>query len=444
MGIIKANDIRGIFPEELDRETLYKIGFFLPQILRTQKILIGRDSRLSSDEIFTILARGINDAGADVIDIGLCDTPAVYFATVHYEFHGSVMITASHNPAEYNGLKISGSQAVPIGPQTGLHDLASLIRGSAGETASHRGTVEKLDIRKDYVAYVRKYLKGSEELKVVMDCGNGAASAYLQDIFYDSFVKSTVLFDEPDGRFPNHGPNPLEKESWDSIQAEILKQKADLGILFDGDADRAIFFDEKGCFISPDMITALLGDYFYVQEERTGPMFYDIRSSKSVSEFIASLGGTSAACGSGHASIKKLLKEEKGLYAGELSGHYYYSDNSFCDSGFITAAIICTVCGRSKRPLSALVSVINPYSFSGEINFSVKDQDRVLKGIPLQFPKGRVNTLDGIRLDFDHWWFILRPSGAEPLLRLVVEARDDELMMKNIKEITQIIKELDQ
>lgn len=440
MGIFKANDVRGIYPSELDAESIYYIGYYLPTILKTDTILVGRDIRTSSDEIFDILAKGITDQGADVVDIGLCDTPAVYFATAFYGYEGSVMITASHNPPEHNGLKISRAEAIPLGPDSGLDLLQKLITVKQKPSAK-KGVIEKLDITQDYTNHVSKFIRDLSGIKVVMDCGNGSASAFIHKIFSDTELDYTAINDEPDGTFPNHGPNPLEKDSWINIRQELKKQKADMGIIFDGDADRAIFFDENGSFISPDMITALIGHYYFKngKNKNDREMFYDIRSSKSVPEYVESLGGTASPCTTGHANIKRILRENNGAYAGELSGHYYFRENYFCDSGFIGAAVILEIVKEISKPLSKIISEINPYYFSGEINFKVKDQLKILNEIPNLFPEGKVNKMDGVRIDFDKWWFILRPSGAEAILRLVVEADSRSLMNEKVEELESVL-----
>jgi len=447
VGIFKTNDIRGKYPVELSKENIYSIGFNLSVVLKTDKIVVGRDTRNSSNEVFDLLSKGIIDSGADVIDIGLCDTPAVYFATAFYKFDGSVMITASHNPPEYNGLKISRSQAIPVGSETGLKELEKLIKTKV-DPVIKKGIISKLDISKDYINHIHKFITDYSSIKTVFDCGNGAGSAYINRIFKGTTLKYTSLFDEPDGAFPNHGPNPLEKESWVSIKEEILKTKADIGIIFDGDADRAVFIDEKGDFISPDIITALIGHYYYdnkvgeKEHNDNGQMYFDIRSSRSVSEYIKGLGGVAFPCTTGHANIKKILRDSNGTYAGELSGHYYFRENYFCDSGFIAAAVVLGIIKDLNMHVSDIAKMINPYSFSGEINFEVNNQKIILDKIADFFPKGKVNRLDGIRIDFDTWWFILRPSGAEPLLRLVVEAESSNLMKEKIKKIKNIINNL--
>lgn len=442
MGIFKANDIRGIFPHELDRERIWRIGFYLSTILKTDSILVGRDTRNSSDEVFELLTKGILDSGANVSDIGICDTPAVYFATVNYGYHGSVMITASHNPPEYNGLKISATSAVPIGPEDGLKHLKTLIT-KAPVVSQLPGNLVFLDIGADYVGHVRRFLGEPSPLKVVFDCGHGAASTFVHDIFGEHFSESKYLFDKPDGNFPDHGPNPLEHESWTHISNIIREENANLGVLFDGDADRAIFFDESGNFISPDIITAVIGRYYYGIRKSKKPMFYDIRSSKSVAEYISSLGGRSSACVTGHANIKRHLKLQDGVFAGELSGHYYFSENFYCDSGFIAVAIVCEVLSQSGGSLSEIVRDINPYFFSGEKNFSVGSTENVLDGVKKHYSEGILNEIDGIRIDYKDWWFNLRPSGAEPLLRLVVEADAAQIMVDKVNEISTLIASVD-
>ena len=353
------------------------------------------------------------------------------------------MITASHNPPEYNGLKISRSNAIPVGPDSGLKELEKLLTAKI-TPVKEKGKIKQFDIKQDYKNHINKFISNYSGLKAVFDCGNGAAAAYMHKIFLDTSLSYTAIFDKPDGTFPNHGPNPLEKESWVSIKEEIINTKADVGIIFDGDADRAVFFDEKGEFISPDIITALIGHYYYDKEKDgdetiQGQMYYDIRSSRSVSEYIKSLGGESSPCTTGHANIKKILRDSNGTYAGELSGHYYFKENYFCDSGFIAAAIVLGIIKKLKIPVSKISKKINPYFFSGEINFDVKDQNLVLSKITEFFSDGKMNRLDGVRIDYKSWWFILRPSGAEPLLRLVVEAESEKIMKEKIIGIKNII-----
>ncbi len=440
MGIFKSNDIRGIFPGELTPEISYRIGFYLPEALSCSRILVGRDARVSSDSIFELVSKGIADAGADVVDIGVCDTSAVYFVAVRYGFCGSVMITASHNPPLYNGMKISGKYSVPVGKDNGLGKLQDLIKNKPERTKSS-GTVEFLDIKDEYSRHVREFLSVSRNVKVVFDASNGSAGVFLESVFPGSLLDYTVTGGIPDGTFPVHGPNPLEKESRIRIGKVIREKKADLGILFDGDGDRAVFFDERGEFVSPDSITALISDYFYDRAQQPWKMLYDVRSSRSVRDYVKKRGGTPIVCGTGHARIKRLLKEYGGEYAGELSGHYYFRDNYFCDSGFIAAAVVLSIVSGYERKFSKIVDEINPYFFSGEINFNKFDYQKLEKRIREKYQNAVITEIDGIRMDFDSWWFIIRLSGAESVLRLVVEAESKSLMKDKVREVSNLIEE---
>ncbi|NOY09295.1 MAG: phosphomannomutase/phosphoglucomutase [Spirochaetes bacterium] len=439
MGIFKAYDIRGIYDKEWDRNTAYKIGFFLPRLLDSTKIIIGRDIRISSDEIFNAVSSGINDAGADVLDIGLCDTPACYFATAFYNIRGSVMITASHNPKEYNGLKISREKAIPVGYETGLDKLEASAAGTV-QPSPLKGKTEKLDIKSDYLAHLAKFKEGIGKIRAVIDCSNGMAGIFIRDVIKDLDTDITLIFDKPDGTFPNHAPNPLIESNLKALKRKVLEEKADLGICFDGDADRVMFINEKGHFISPDLITALLGLHFFVhypdKPGRDKTVLYDVRSSRSVVEFITKLGGNPVICKVGHSHAKKLLRETNGIYGGELAGHYYFRENYYCDSGMISALTVLSILSMEKRPISGLIAEISHYFYSGELNFEVKDKSSVMEKILSEYGNGRVNTLDGIRIDFPDWWFNLRPSNTEPYLRLVVEADSKTELDKRVKELT--------
>ena len=439
MGIFKAYDIRGIYNKEWNSNTAYKIGFFIPRLLDSNRIIIGRDIRISSDEIFNAVSSGINDAGADVLDIGLCDTPACYFATAFYNIKGSVMITASHNPKEYNGLKISREKAIPVGYETGLDKLEALAAGTVQPSPS-KGKTEKLNIKSDYLAHLDKFKEGIGKIRAVIDCSDGMAGIFIRDVIKNLDTDITLIYDKPDGTFPNHAPNPLIESNLEDLKRKVLEEKADLGICFDGDADRVMFINENGHFISPDLITALLGLHFFVhypdKPGRDKTVLYDVRSSRSVVEFITKLGGNPTICKVGHSHAKKLLRETNGIYGGELAGHYYFRENYYCDSGMISALTVLSILSMEKKPISGLIAEISHYCYSGELNFKVKDKSSVMEKILSEYSSGRVNTLDGIRIDFPGWWFNLRPSNTEPYLRLVVEANSKIELDKRVKELT--------
>ncbi|MDX9799919.1 MAG: phosphomannomutase/phosphoglucomutase [Spirochaetia bacterium] len=437
MGIVKGNDIRGIYPDELNDETAWRIGFYLKKVLGCDRILVGRDGRASSEPLFKALCKGIAASGADVVSIGRCDTPAVYFATARYGFEGSVMITASHNPPQYNGFKISRKDSVPVGKEDGLGDLGELIRIKPAEEPE-KGRMTELDITEDYKKHLLGFAKVKKPLKVVVDFSQGASCFFGKKILSCVSSDFIYIFDEPDSSFSLHDPNPLKKSVHDTVKEAVIRENGDFGVCFDGDGDRAIFFDEKGSFISPDIITSFFASY-YSGAEKGWKAFYDIRSSNSVREYIEKNGGTASACRTGHSHIKKLMKENNALFAGELSGHYYFRDNYFCDSGFIAFLIVLSALSYQEKSLSTLLSDINPYSFSGEINFEVDDIDQVIEKIRARYSHGRIDTTEGLRIDFEKWWFIARSSTAEPVLRLVVEAESDEMMKKHVEEITAVI-----
>ena len=446
MGIFKSYDIRGVFNTEWNGATARAIGRHLPGLLGARRIAVGRDVRLSSDEVFAELVMGITESGADVADIGLCDTPAVYFTTAHFDMDGSVMITASHNPPEYNGLKVSRQAAVPVGYDTGLAELERRVSsGVLPPPANSRGTVSRLDVRPAYLAHLATFKSDLSGLKAVIDCSNGMAGLFLRDVLAGTGLRYALMFDEPDGRFPNHAPNPLVEENLAALKARVRQEGADLGICFDGDADRVMFVDENGAFISPDLLIGFLGTYYFTlhPERRAGSsrvVTYDVRSSRGVVEYLERLGATPTICKVGHSFAKKLLRDTDGIAGGELAGHYYFRENFYCDSGMIAALIVLEVLSAARVPFSKAISEIGRYSFSGEINFTVSNGPEILRRVKSDYADGKLTDLDGIRVDFPDWWFNLRVSNTEPLLRLVVEAVTADALEKRKTELVAKIK----
>jgi len=445
MGVFKSYDIRGVYGREWDAATAHAIGLRLPALIGARRMGVGRDVRLSSPEIFASLTRGITEAGCDVEDIGLCDTPAVYFATAFYGLDGSVMITASHNPPEYNGMKVSRREAVPVGFDTGLAQLEGSLRDADPPRADHPGVVRPLDIRRDYLSHLGRFRTQLAGLRVVIDCSNGMAGIFLHDLLAPAGGDFRFIFDEPDGRFPNHAPNPLEEKNLEALKKEVVRQDASLGICFDGDADRVMFIDETGRFVSPDLIIGLLGDYYFREHPQrlaggSRVATYDVRSSRAVVEYLSGLGAEPRICRVGHSYAKKLLRETKGILGGELAGHYYFRENYFCDSGMIAAMIVLEVLSKSGKRFSSLLSGIRKYFFSGEINFTVPNGGAVLEKIREEYTSGTLTDLDGIRIDFPDWWFNLRVSNTEPLLRLVVEAATEDGLAARRGELTEKIR----
>lgn len=442
MSVFKVNDIRGLYGKEWNDETAFRIGFYLPGLLAADKILIGRDARLSSPEIFKNLTSGILAAGCSVADMGTCDTPALYFANVHYAFKGSVMITASHNPPEYNGLKISRGGAEPLGYEEGFKRLEELVELKP-EPGSLQGSVEKLDITSDYFNYLKGFTAGIGVLKVVADCSNGAAGYYLRRAFKDLPIDLIVINEEPDGNFPDHGPDPSRPENLESLKKKVKEEGADLGMCFDGDGDRVVFIDELSNFVSPDLITAVLGLHYFrhypEKAKENTRVLYDIRSSGSVEEYITALGGEAEFCPVGHAEIKRRLRQREGLFAGELTGHYYFSENHYCDSAVITSFFVLSVLSKEGISLSTLISAISKYHHSGEINFQVENKAKVIDKIKRAYSHGRLSSIDGLKIDFPDWWFIIRNSTTESYLRLVLEAGSAEELAAKKEELTAAI-----
>jgi phosphomannomutase len=442
MELFSANDIRGIYPRQLHRETVYRIGYYLPGLLRARDIVLGRDPRLSSQEIFTTLSQGIRDAGADVTDIGPCCTPCLYFANAYYGFDGSAMITASHNPPEYNGLKISGREAVPIVAETGLKELEEMVKG-APKPRQSKGRMRFLDVTGDYLEFLNPYKQGIGHLRLVSDCSNGAAAYRFGQLMADVPVEHRIINGTPDGRFPQHGPNPLEPQNLRQVREKVLEEHADLGVCFDGDGDRIIFIDEKGQPVSADRITALLGLYFFkhhpdkVQEH--AKVLYDIRSSKSIAEYLYGVGATPVPCPIGHALIKAMLRRERGLYAGELTGHYYFRDFFYCDSALLALLIMLDILCREKKRLSELVGPLQRYYSTGELSFTVENTEGIIKEVRQAYSAGTASENSGLCIDFSDWWFVLRAGSTEPKLRLVIEADTGDKLEKRKAEMINLI-----
>ncbi len=444
MGAFHAYDIRGVYNVDFDKEIAYKVGYFLPELLSADKVLVGRDCRTSSDEIHEYLVKGITDAGADVHDIGLSTTPMVYFGTARYGFGASVQITASHNPAEYNGMKVSRENALPVGLDNGLGQIQEwILSGRACPVAEVRGKVHQMDIRKEYLDFLLRYKGDYRGLKIAMDLSNGMASLYAHDIFGDV---PAYIFGELDGRFPNHEPNPLVQKNVEALKNLVKETGADVGVIYDGDADRVMFVDENGRFISPDLMIAVLGHYFLEERGEKGIVLQDIRSSKAVGEYLAPLGGEMRTWKVGRAFAAHKLRELDGVYGGELAGHYYFRDFFYSDSGLLASILILNVIAGMKAKgisLSQLIAGIEKYRNSGEINFRLEDKKGAMDAVRDHFMQTEQATaymdFDGYRVEFPQWWFNIRPSNTEPYLRFICEAVSDELLDEKVATVRDIL-----
>ena len=444
MGAFHAYDIRGIYNVDFDKDTVYKVGAFLPSLLGADKVLVGRDCSVSSDEIHEYLLRGITDAGADVYDIGLSTTPMVYFGTARYGFKASVQITASHNPKEYNGLKVSCENALPVGYDNGLGRIEAWIREDRElPLAEAKGNVYEKDIRQDYLDFLLGYKSDLSGLKLAFDLSNGMSSLFAKQIFGDA---PAYIFDEMDGTFPNHEPNPLVHDNVVALEELVRKTGADVGVIYDGDADRVMFVDEKGHFISPDLIIALLGHYFIGERGEKGMVIQDIRSSKAVGEYLVPMGAEMYTWKVGRANAARKLREIDGVWGGELAGHYYFRDFFYSDSGLLASILVLRVLASMKKKgltMSELIDGIAKYRNSGEINFRLEDKQGAMDALREHFISRETPVammdFDGYRVEFPDWWFNIRPSNTEPYLRFICEASSDELLESRINEVKELL-----
>ena len=442
MSAFKAYDIRGIYNVDFNKEDVYKIGFHLAQMMQTETILVGRDARRSSDEIFDALTQGIRDAGVNVDDAGLCTTPYVYWTTALKKYGCSVMITASHNPKEYNGLKISRENALPVGYDSGLQVVEERMKLPI-TPVSKRGALRQIDEKDNYINFLLQYKNNFDALKISIDCSNGMASLFVKQLFGE---QPTYIYDTIDCTFPNHEPNPLSYESTEDIRSLVKKNGSDIGIIFDGDADRVMFIDEEGNFVAPDLIIALLAHYWLEERKMKGVVIQDIRTSKSVEEYIRQFGSTVTTWRVGRAFAAPKLRDIDGIYGGELAGHYYAREFFYSDSALMTALIVLHIVQRFKKEnttLSQLIKKISRYENSGEINFQLERKDDAIKAIVTHFSNQekplKQMDFDGYRLEFAAWWFNIRPSNTEPYLRFIAEATSKTLLEEKIAEVEEII-----
>ncbi|NIZ19018.1 phosphomannomutase/phosphoglucomutase [Entomospira culicis] len=448
MSVFKAYDIRGIYNKEYDKDVVYKIGFFLPRLLQVNEIYIGRDDRISSPEIFKYLSQGITDAGANVVDLGQTTTPAVYFATAHFNAQASVQITASHNPKEYNGLKISRAKAIPVGGETGLKELEQLVltQEVTPVTDTNKGKIIAKDIKNDYIQFLQKFVPTLHGLRIGIDYSNGMASLYVPELLKERGAEIHAINQTIDGSFPSHEPNPLEEKNLVQIIDLVKREKLDLGIIYDGDADRAMFIDEKGQFIRPDIITAVLANALGVSSGEN--VLVDIRTSRGVSEYLQNQRKANVNMWKvGHAFAKLKLKEINAVVGGELAGHYYFRDFFNCDSGILASLLVLKNAQQVKtnehQPISAIIQNIDIYANSGEINFVINaktDAIAALKAYATAISDLQATLdFDGYRFEYPNWWFNVRSSNTEPYLRIVMEANDQATLSKHLDEVKAIL-----
>jgi phosphomannomutase len=445
--IFKAYDIRGIYPDALNEDVARKIGRAYVNYLELSgsRVVVGRDMRLSSPALEEAFIQGVTEAGADVLDIGLVSTDALYFAVGHLEEPGGAMITASHNPKEYNGLKLCREDAIALSGEEGIFQIRDLISSDKlPKEPEYSGSVEESNITAEYAEHCLSFIntEGLRPLKIVVDAGNGMAGKMLPPIFERLPFEYVPMYFELDGSFPNHPPNPIEPENMEELQERVVAEGADFGAAFDGDADRVFIVDEKGITISGDLLATLVAKNV-LEKEPGATIIYSAVCSKALPELVRHEGGRPVRTQAGHSIIKPQMRSNNAAFGGEHSGHFYFRDNYFADSGIIAMLIVAELVGRQQGPLSELLDPIDPYVRSGEINFEVEDQAATLERVEEHYAKredAEIDHLDGLTVDFGDWWFNLRPSNTEPLLRLNIEAGDRATMERERDEILELVR----
>jgi len=441
--IFKAYDVRGIYGQDLTDEIAYRIGRAAALYLQVPEIAVGRDMRLSSPQLAAAIIQGITDQGVNAIDLGMTTTDELYFAVGKFNYAAGVMITASHNPGKYNGMKFCRAQAFPISLESGLADIRDLaIRGEFPEP-SNKGQVIQRDVTEEYISHALSFIDVSKikPLKVVIDAGNGMAGLVMPRVFKHLPCTLIPLYFELDGNFPNHPASPIEPENMEDLQKKVRETGADLGAAFDGDADRMFPVDEHGDVVDGSMVTAIVSQSL-LRKQPGSTILYNLIVSKSVPELVQKMGGNAVRTRVGHSYIKAEMRRLNAIFGGEHSGHFYFRDNWFADSGLIAFLITLELVSIEGKPLSELLKPLDKGVRSGEINSTVNDVQGKLQALEEHFGKQAqsVDHLDGITLDFGDWWFNVRPSNTEPLLRLNVEANSRELMEQKRDEVLAFIR----
>jgi len=441
--VFKAYDVRGIYPDELDEAGAYAIGRAYVEEFEPRRIAVGRDMRLSSPAMADAVMRGAADSGTDVVDLGLVGTEMVYFAVGELQLEGGIAVTASHNPKQYTGMKIVRRGALPVGGDSGLLDIRTRAMSGARHETGPTGTIEQEDIWPRFVDCVLSFINVSavKPLRVVIDAANGMGGAMLPPVLERLPIDAVRCYFEPDGSFPNHEPNPLLPENRAFIMRKVTEEEADLGVAFDGDADRCFFVDDTGDFVPGDFVTALLAESILEKQPRA-KILYDVRASWAVPETIDRAGGVPLVNRVGHAFFKHRMREEDAVFGGEVSGHYYFRDFSQADSGIIPFLLMLELVSKRGRKLSEVLRPYREHYFiTGELNTPVADVALKLQELKERFgPEGTVSHLDGLSVDAEQWHMNVRPSNTEPLLRLNLEALSPDLMERKRDEVLEVIR----
>ena len=445
MGIFKTYDIRGVYPSELNEKIAFEIGRTLVSFFRLRRVCVGYDTRLSSEKLFKALTEGIISQGADAVNIGLCSTPLFLFAVPFYRYEFGIMITASHNPKEYNGFKIADNRTFndvkTIGYDNGLKKIEEIMaKAGVPAYAGRKGAITAKDAKQDYIDHLLKFApkEGLKKMKIAVDASNGMGSIAVKEVFEQLGIKLVPLSFEMDGNFPDHGPNPSLPGSLKKLEKEVKKQKADFGVAFDSDADRAIFVDDTGKQIPAEFVLILLAKA--LAKSKNDIIIYDLTSSWIVKEEILMF-AMPVMSKVGQVFIKEKMKDVGAILAGEVSGHYTFKDNYYGDSGIVAVLLMIKYLSSEKKKLSVLVKPFRKYSKSEGLSYQVKDKEAKMKELSSKYKDAtKMLFLDGFTAEYKDWWFNARPSNTEPILRLVVEAKTKKALTAKVKELEKIIK----
>lgn len=439
LSAFRAYDIRGIYPDEINEDLAYLIGRAVVRYCSAKTIVVGCDARTSSPSLKKKLIEGINCEGADVFDIGLCTTPMTNFAVQNYNYDAGIMISASHNPPQYNAFKIIKPGILQVGEDEGLLDIKALVK-KGFQSCPSKGTVTEKEVLSDYISHLLKFSEGISGLKVVADYGNGVGAVSAAPTFARLDIETINMYEKPDGTFPNHPANPHDVKNFDELKEKVVSEGADLGIFFDGDADRALFVDEKGNIVPTDLLVAVLSKVELAKGKK-GMIYYDLRFSKSFPKIIKEADGETKMMGTGNPPMKKALKEEGGILAAEFSGHMMFSENWGIDDGLFSCLKVLSLLSEKKKPLSEIIEPLKIVEGSPEISLEAKNPDTVYDRVKDTFPHGVVNEIDGVYIDFPDGFVLVRKSKGEPnLFRVRAEAKTKDELKKRLDKVLNIVK----
>ncbi len=439
MSVFKAYDIRGLHGSEIDTDLAHKIGLAYAAEIKPQRVLVGHDMRPVAPRMRDALVAGLRTAGVDVVDCGLCSTPMHSFGVGHGDFDGGIMVTASHNPAEYIGFKLCRKLAVPLSGEQGIGAMEARIRRGDLPEAGYEGALRSGDFTEAYVDMVIGEANFGRKLKIVADAGNGMGGFEFSLVAPRLDLELVPLYFTPDGTFPNHEANPLNVATLEELRARVLQEKADFGVAFDGDADRAAFIDEKGDVVTNDLATALMA--IDILEREKGPVVYDVRCSRVVDEEIREHGGMPIKSRVGHSFMKAAMRERRCVFGGEYSGHYYFPRNFNTESASLAVVAMGNIVSRAETGLAGLLKPLRRYRQTGEINFRVREKEAKMRELEEAFPDADIDRLDGVTISYPGWWCNVRPSNTEPYLRLNLEACDPEDFKKARQKVFAILGE---